>query len=546
LSPSGTIYVLPFSSRRAASVDPPGTTAFQENTGACSCTTFAEDDPITPPHPSSGKNLDATHDMSVKRHTLYNLCGSLAPTFISLVTVPLFLRLIGDARYGVLAIVWLFLGYFGLFDPGLTKAAEFHIARLHQPGQEKERERVFWTAVVINLAFGLVGGVVLYLIARPIFHSFFKMPHDLRAEVIASLPWIAASLPVSIATGVLGGALQAREKFGLYSTIRIFNTAITQLAPLAVAYWHGPQLTWLIPTVLIARAVGAVPTMIALVRFLPLRGTGGFDRSLLKGLFSYGGWITVTNVLGPILSTLDRLLIGSLLNADAVAFYTVPFNLVGRVSALPAALQNSIFPKLSRNTKESSARLASEAVLALAAITTPVVAIGMGALPIFMRYWVGSDFARHSAQVGIILFIGIWVNGLAFIPYGHLQARGRPDIVAKFHAAEVLPFIGVLWLGLHYFGLVGAACAWTLRVTADAILLFMAGDPIPGWKRLIPGCLIMIASALASPTSILSMKMLLECSVIALAITWSWTLSPAVRNMVRGRWNFVRAKAAIG
>ncbi len=484
--------------------------------------------------------------MSVKRHTLYNLGGSVAPMFVSLITVPIFLHLIGNDRYGVLAIVWLFLGYFGIFDPGITRAAEFHIARLHAPELAKERQRVFWTALAINLTFGLIGGAVLYAVARPIFMSTFKMPAEMRREVIASLPWLAASIPLSVGTGVLGGALQGREQFGIYNAIRIFNTTASQLAPLAVAYWHGPQLTWLIPTVVIARTVGTIPTIIVLIRHLPISSKPRFDRSQLKSLFSYGGWITVTNVLMPVLTTLDRVLIGSLLSAEAVAFYTVPFNLVSRVSALPGALQNSIFPKLSRGTQESSARLASDSVAALAAVITPIMVVGTAALPIFLRYWVGSKFAMHAAPVGLILIVGIWLNSLAFIPFGHLQARGRPDIVAKFHAAETVPFVGLLWVGLHFFGLVGAAYAWTLRVSVDSLLLFAADKSTSGRRRLVPGFFLVLAAALVSPSAILSVRTLLECGVIALAIIWSWQLSPSVRSMIRGRLVMLRTGATTG
>ena len=157
--------------------------------------------------------------MSVLKHTGYNLLGSLVPMIVGVVTVPIYLRLIGDARYGVLAIVWLFLGYFGLFDPGITRAALFHIARLNADEHAKERESVFWTALVVNLGFGLVGGIVLYLAARPLFMSTFKMPASMRGEVMAALPWLAASIPVSIVTAILGGALQARDRFGTYNAI---------------------------------------------------------------------------------------------------------------------------------------------------------------------------------------------------------------------------------------------------------------------------------------------------------------------------------------
>jgi O-antigen/teichoic acid export membrane protein len=483
--------------------------------------------------------------MSVKRNTFYNLCGSIAPGFVSIFTVPAFLHLVGAERYGVLAIVWLFLGYFGLFDPGVTRAAAFHMARLHAPSEAKERESVFWTALFINLMFGLVGGLVLYLTARPIFMSAFKMPESMRAEVMTSLPWLAASLPIAVAAGVLGGALQAREWFGFLSTMNVVNAAITQIVPLAVAYWHGPDLTWLIPAILIARAFGAIPTFIALIRALPLGVGGGFDRSRLKGLFSYGGWITITNLLTPVLSTMDRMLIGSLLSAEAVAFYTVPYNLVIRASALPGALSTSLFPRLSRGSEEDSAQLASDALAALAAVMTPVVVLGIGAFPIFMRYWVGRSFAEHASVVGVILLVGIWINGLAYIPYGHMQATGRPDIVAKFHALELIPFLGLLWVGMHYFGLIGAAYAWTIRVALDAILLFKAGGRIPRWQRLLPGGLIVVAAAFFAPTVVLSAKTVVELGLLGVATVWSWNLSPSIRSVFRGWVGILRVRAAI-
>lgn len=473
--------------------------------------------------------------MSIKRDTIYNLGGSIAPMFVSLVAVPIYLHLIGDARYGVLAIVWLFVGYFGILDPGVGRAAEYHIARLNDSSEQKERESVFWTAFAINMSFGLLAGAVLYLIARPIFMMAFKMPSSMKAEVMASLPWLAASLPVSMFGGMLIGALQARGRFGICSSISVGNSIVVQLAPLAVAYWHGPELTWLIPTVLIARSLGIIPSAIVVVRALPLGVGGRFDLRLLKTLFSYGGWVSITNVLTPILSSLDRMIIGSLVSAAAVAFYTVPFNLASKVLILPGALTRSLFPRLSRSGKEGGTNLASEAVTALTALTTPLIILAIGVLPIFMRFWVGRSFAEQSAPIGIVLFVGVWVNGLAFVPYAHLQASNRPDVVAKFHAIELLPFLGILWLGLHYFGLIGAAYAWTLRVCVDAVLLFIVGGTIPNWRKLIPGGVFLILAAFCSPTVILSTRTFLELALLTIATLWAWNLSPEVRSAVH-RW----------
>ena len=471
--------------------------------------------------------------LSILRHTSYNLLGSVLPMVVGIVTVPIYLHLIGDARYGVLAIVWLFLGYFGLFDPGITRAALFHIARLNAKEHSRERESVFWTALVVNLGFGLVGGAVLYLAARPLFMTTFKMPVSMRGEVMTSLPWLAASIPLSVVTAILGGALQARDRFGVYNAIYVFNAFLTQLVPLAVAYWHGPDLAWLIPAVILTRVAGTIPSMLALIGILPLGTGGGFDRTKLKPLFSYGGWVVITNLLSPILDSMDRMLIGSVVSAEAVAFYTVPSTLVSRFSVLPGSLVSSLFPRLSRGNQEDSSRLAGEAVTTLSAVMTPVVIAGLGGIALFMQVWVGKAFAQHSIPVAVALLVGIWVNSLAYVPAAHLNAINRPDLPAKFHAYELVPFLLVLWFGVHFFGLRGAAWAWTLRVTIDAVLLFVVAGQTPGWTRVLPGGALVLLATLFTPRTILSPGMAAELILLALGLLWSWHVSPVLQSLVR-------------
>ena len=101
---------------------------------------------------------------------------------VSLLTIPIYIRLVGDARYGVLAIVWAFLGYFGMFDLGLGRATAQRIAALgDRPAQLIAS--TFWTALAMNGALGVVGGLLVWPVSNYFFGHELNINDELRSEL---------------------------------------------------------------------------------------------------------------------------------------------------------------------------------------------------------------------------------------------------------------------------------------------------------------------------------------------------------------------------
>jgi O-antigen/teichoic acid export membrane protein len=462
--------------------------------------------------------------MSITISTAANLAGSIVPTVVSLVTVPLYLQLVGQERYGILVVIWLLLGYFGVCDLGLGRAMAQRIAAF-ATASAHARERVFWTAFLLNAALGVLGAAVLWPLAELAFSGWMEFPAHLRPEALGVVPWVAAAVPLVTVSGVLTGALQGREQFLVLNLVHVLAAVVSQVAPLVVAAMWEPDIRLLVPTILVTRVLTCV-VLLALCRYyVPLRGRPAIDRTFLRPLLGYGSWITVTSLVGPLLTSLDRIVIGALSGAKAVTQYTVPFTLVSRVMILPGSLSSALFPRFAAETAEGAGALLERAVRGLAAALTPLILAAMLGIRPFLTWWVGDEFSGDAATVGQIMALGLWLNGLAHIPHALLQARSRPDLVAKCHLVELPLYLGLLWVGLHFFDVIGAAVAWSLRVGLDAgLLLWLSRVEPRHLLALAPsGALVAAMAALVLPRAALGpWQWILAVAVLLLSAAWSW------------------------
>jgi O-antigen/teichoic acid export membrane protein len=410
---------------------------------------------------------------TIKINFAINVFGALVPLAVALVTVPIYVRHIGDARYGVLSIVWVLLGYFGFLDLGLSRAAVNALARLRDATQEA-RARVLVTTLVLNLGLGLFGSLCLAVFGTYLLQHVLGVPDALKPEIAQAFPWIVGLFPLALLSGVGIGALESRERFLLANVLQVCGGSLGQIVPVFLAVIISPSLAVVIPAAVVARGMTVAATLIVVYHDEGPLSLAAFDRHQARKLLSYGGWISVSGIISPILTSLDQFVIGSVLNVAAVTHYAVPMNLVTRSQVFAGALSRTLFPRMSSVSPEQAHSLASRALISLAygygAICAPAIIL----TPMFFKYWISPDFAAVAAPVAQTLFFGAWINGLAFVPYGLLQSQGRPDVTGKFHAAEVLPFIGILWGLTSAYGITGAALAWSLRCAADAACLFWA------------------------------------------------------------------------
>jgi O-antigen/teichoic acid export membrane protein len=409
---------------------------------------------------------------------MLNLLAQVLPAVVAVVAIPFLVRGMGAERFGILSIAWVVLGSSAIFDLGLGRATTKFVAGSLARGEHGCIPDVIWASLAAQVGFGAIAGLlaadaVPFLVTR-----LLKVSPALMPEAKLSFLILAAAVPIMLAATTLRGALESTQRFDMVNAVRVpVNILIFVLPALALTFRLGLAamvsslgLIWL----------GAVVGYLRFCQqlFPQLWHRVGVRWVVLRPLLAYGGWIQVSNILGPLMTYLDRLLIGSLVSVAAVGYYTPPFDAITRLSILPGTLTATLFPAFSAadgvGSRQRLEELCMRSMKSILLLLGPVVLIVILFAHQILQFWLGTEFAAKSTLTLQILCVGVLLNSIVVLPFSLLQALGRPDLTARFHLIEFPFYVVLLWILITRMGITGAALAWTLRVAFDAALLFAA------------------------------------------------------------------------
>ncbi|MDM2754180.1 MULTISPECIES: flippase [unclassified Citrobacter] len=405
--------------------------------------------------------------MSIIKNSIWNVAGYIVPAIITIPALGLLGRVLGAEMFGIFTLALAIVGYASIFDVGLTRAVIREISIFRDELEEKKK--IISTASLLVIIMGVIATLVLYFFSDTV-TDLLKISPALHQHVVNSLKILALSIPIFLVTQIWLAILEGEERFGILNIYKSITGSLLSLLPVVFIYIH-PTLEFAIIGLVISRLFCLVFAFF-LCKNIIIQSKLFFSGSTLKRLLMFGGWITVSNIISPLMAYFDRFIVSNQLGAAVVAFYTAPSEAVARLGIIPGAFARAIFPRLSSSTNAIERRRSKKIVtLLLLLITLPLLLIGLVAGNWMMTLWMGPAFAGLSAMVLSILLVGFVLNSLAQVPFASIQSRGFARITAYIHLFELVPYLAMLFYLIKNHGIIGAAIAWTIRMGVDYLLL---------------------------------------------------------------------------
>jgi len=327
-------------------------------------------------------------------------------------------RLLTPDDFGLLAMVAATTGFLGMFkDLGLSQATIQRKVITHS-----QVSTLFWTNIVLSAVLGLI-----LMLAAPLIAAFYKEPR---------LFWItmalAALYPLGGITAQPYALLIRQMRFGAMGLIQVLGLAAGAVTAVVFASFGAGY--WSLVAMAAAQALLTAAMSLRMSSWIP--GQPGRLADALP-LLKFGSHVTVDGLCTFASRNVDQIVIGSVIGAGPLGFYSRAYSLVlFPIQQINAPLNGVILPVLSR-LQSDAARFQHYFLRALglvATVSAPPVAMAIVAAPVVVRVVLGPQWEAAvpifrwlgpAALCGTIAMAPSWI----FISLGHTRLLVRLSMI---------------------------------------------------------------------------------------------------------------------
>jgi O-antigen/teichoic acid export membrane protein len=412
---------------------------------------------------ASGEHARSERRRGALRNAAYAVVEYLSQPLGILLAAPYLLRHLGAAQFGVWVLAGAAVNSGNLLSSGFGDAAIKYVAMYRGRGDSRGIERVVRGMIAINLALSALAAAALWFAAPYIAAHVARFDLSLKAACLESLRIGCVLLVVRSVDSVFGSTLRAFERYS--PAVRIatcFRFAVLAAAVVIAASGRGvvPILFATLALAFLAAVAQGIAVRIVAGRIILLPA---WSRQTLTQIAGFGCFSWVQAACAVAFGQADRLVVGIVLGAPAVAIYALCAQVAQSIHGATAAGLHVLFPHLSsRIETEPLDRVRTTVWSALRVNLAAAAAMGatlaLLGWPI-LNLWMGAGFAQRPWPVFSVLAVAYAVFAMNVTAHYALLALGRVRLVTALNVAAGLAMLALMLPLASRFGIVGAACA---------------------------------------------------------------------------------------
>ena len=405
------------------------------------------------------------------RNILSNWVGFAVQAVVVFFLTPFIISTLGDARYGIWALVTGLTGYYGLLDLGFRSGITQYLARYLATDEFDELNRTASTACVVLACCGALIGAASLVIAW-MAPSIFTIPMDAVAESRWCICVIGLSTAIQFAFFPFSAVFAAAQRYDLANLIGICIRLLTA-AGIVVALHRGYGLVGLCAVQAIGEMGGSIARWLIAYQIIPrlrvVPSSATWDS--LWAIANFGFWNFLIQNIVAVKDYSGIIIAGLFMPVAALAHFHLAIALTNYFHQFVGPIATVFFPAATQLDAEGDTDrlrtlyLAASKMLLLVAV--PLSVIGWMWADEFYSLWVGPQFITGGEYTSVVLLFrillvaGVVLTGQRIGGQILLATRNlRPLTIVAL--CETLAFLLLAFYLVRSMGLLGVVIATLL------------------------------------------------------------------------------------
>jgi len=420
-----------------------------------------------------------------------NYLGQGWGALMSLAFVPLYLRFIGAEGYGLVGFFTMLSASLIILDAGLGSAAMRESAAYlgAKLGRRRDIALLLRTIEVLFWVLSLIVGLVIVLASPFIVQNWLNVPSQSIADITSAVRWMGVSVAVQFSLSFYGGCLNGLQRQVSLNAINAIGATVRGAGAVLILWFVSPTVqaffAW--------QAIGGLGILLAQrVLFMhslqETRINSFFSLKSIKRVREFVVGIGVINILGFLLTQLDKIILSKVLSLEAFGYYSLAWTLGAVVYRVTGPIFNAYYPRITQllERRETDAMLATyqQATKIMAVVVVPLsLWLALFSKDILQLWTRDAKVANASAGALSIIALGTMCNAFMHMPYALQLAHSFTRLALIQNVSSVIILAPLTWFLATEFGLTAAAVPWLL-VNFCYVLI---GAPLMHYFLVLPG-----------------------------------------------------------
>ncbi len=404
-------------------------------------------------------------------NALYNAFGYVFPVLIALITTPYIVHKLTPAVYGIYVLAISIMGLMSFLDLGFAQGIIKFVAQYEAKRDYDRINSVINVSLIIYTIMGLIGFIVILSLSQIFAVKIFKIPGEYTVLAHKAFEIVAFGFFVNFLSGVYSNIPKALQQYSIAVKIQNAIWFCTTMTTVILLYFNQGLIPILLFYVVFQIVSLFVYYKASKIKLPYLKIHLKFDKLVFKEIFSFSFFTAVNNITGSIVFRVDKMIVGSILGAESVAFYQIPFMIVQMANGSINAISQFLFPAVSyldsKGSQQQLRQLYKKSSRHIFALTI-IITCGLTALgKDFITLWMGSNFAEKSAALVPIIALVFFFQSVSVTGFWFFNGLGYAKINMLSSLIGAVSYLIASWLFITKFGLIGAAAsfAFTLMPT---------------------------------------------------------------------------------